>query len=230
MIGITFVSTFVSNHWQICFNDMCWALSSLLSWMPGWLESISTDIAQSMMCAISRIHNGHNVVFCFRHATPFHYHHDAWLLACVEHNKRLLVISCRGCVEDGISSFDYLFAIYRVTCVELAHSSRGDWKDVPIIHLIIIIESEVSTSPIVVIFFRGCVSEMVVLPYSVIYYIYLGNTETLFQLLIFSLLMFSLWYLQTIGYIMACRSCSFVCRSHHLIIIIMQTYLKALNY
>ena len=44
------------------------------------------------------------------------------------------------------------------------------------------------------------------------------------------LLMFSLWYLQMIGYIMACRSCSFVCKLHHLIIIIMQTYLKALNY
>ena len=55
--------------------------------------------------------------------------------------------------------------------------------------------------------------------------IYPGNTGTLFPLL-----MFSLWYLQMIGYIMACGSCSFVCRLHHLIIIIMQTYLKALNY
>ena len=56
-------------------------------------------------------------------------------------------------------------------------------------------------------------------------HIYPGNTGTLFPLL-----MFSLWYLQTIGYIMTCRPCSFVCRLHHLIIIIMQTYLKALNY
>ena len=56
-------------------------------------------------------------------------------------------------------------------------------------------------------------------------HIYPGNTGTLFPLL-----MFSLWYLQMIEYIMACRSCSFVCRQHHLIIIIMQTYLKALNY
>ena len=30
--------------------------------------------------------------------------------------------------------------------------------------------------PIAVIFFRGCVSEMVVLPYSVIYYIYISGT------------------------------------------------------
>ena len=44
-------------------------------------------------------------------------------------------------------------------------------------------------------------------------HIYLGDTGNLFQLLM--LLMFSLWYLQMIGYIMACRSCSFVCRLHH---------------
>ena len=55
----------------------------------------------------------------------------------------------------------------------MAHSSLGDWKNIFITHLIIIIKSEVSTFPIVVIFFRGCVSEMVVLSYSVIYYIYI---------------------------------------------------------
>ena len=60
-------------------------------------------------------------------------------------------------------------------------------------------------------------------------HIYLENTGTLFQLFVFSLLMFSLWYLRTIRYIMVCRSCSFVCRLHHVIIIIMQTHLKALN-
>ena len=55
--------------------------------------------------------------------------------------------------------------------------------------------------------------------------LYPGKTGTLFPFL-----MFSLWFLQTSGYIMAGRSCSFVCRLHHLIIIIMHTYLKALNY
>ena len=65
------------------------------------------------------------------------------------------------------------FCIHRVACVELAHSSLGDWKYIFITHLIIIIKSEVSTFPIAVIFFRGCVSEMVVLSYSVIYYIYI---------------------------------------------------------
>ena len=70
----------------------------------------------------------------------------------------------------------YYFCIYRVACVELALSSLGDWKNVFITHLIIIIKSEVSTFPIVVIFFRGCVSEMVVLSCSVIYYIYIPET------------------------------------------------------
>ena len=74
------------------------------------------------------------------------------------------------------SFFRFPFCIYRVACVELAHSSLGDWKNISITHLIIIIKSEVSTFPIVVIFFRGCVSEMVVLSYSVIYYIYIPGT------------------------------------------------------
>ena len=45
----------------------------------------------------------------------------------------------------------------------------------------------------------------------------------------FSLLLCSLWSVQIFGYVLACRSHSFVCTVHHLIIIIVQTYLKALN-
>ena len=49
-----------------------------------------------------------------------------------------------------------------------------------IAHVIIIIKSEVSTFPIV-IFFRGCVSEMCVTSYSVTYCIYIpGNREFVF--------------------------------------------------
>ena len=36
-----------------------------------------------------------------------------------------------------------------------AHFSLGDWKDISKAHVIIIIKSEVSTLPIVIIFFRG---------------------------------------------------------------------------
>ena len=44
-----------------------------------------------------------------------------------------------------------------------------DWKDISIAHVIIIIKSEVSTFPIVIIFFRGCVPEMFVTSHSVTY-------------------------------------------------------------
>ena len=48
-------------------------------------------------------------------------------------------------------------------------SVLGDWKDISIAHVIIIIKSEVSTFLIVIIFFRGCVPEMFVTSYSVTY-------------------------------------------------------------
>ena len=51
-------------------------------------------------------------------------------------------------------------------------SVLGDWKDISIAHVIIIIKSEVSTFPIVIIFFCGYVPEMYVTSYSVTYCIY----------------------------------------------------------
>ena len=51
-------------------------------------------------------------------------------------------------------------------------SVLGDWKDISVAHVIIIIKSEVSTFPIVIIFFRGCVPGMFVTSYSVTYCIY----------------------------------------------------------
>ena len=51
-------------------------------------------------------------------------------------------------------------------------SVLGDWKNIPIAHVIIIIKPDVSTFPIVIIFSRGCVPEMFVQSYSVTYCIY----------------------------------------------------------
>ena len=51
-------------------------------------------------------------------------------------------------------------------------SVLGDWKDISIAHVIIIIKSEVSTFPIVIIFFCSYVPEMFVTSYSVTYCIY----------------------------------------------------------
>ena len=52
-------------------------------------------------------------------------------------------------------------------------SWTGDWTDIFIAHVIIIIKSEVSAFPIVIIFFRGRVFEMFVTSYSVTYCIYI---------------------------------------------------------
>ena len=46
---------------------------------------------------------------------------------------------------------------------------------------------------------------------------------------LFSLSLCSLWTVQILGCVLACRAYSFVCTVHHLIIIIVQIYLKALN-
>ena len=45
----------------------------------------------------------------------------------------------------------------------------------------------------------------------------------------FLLLLGSLWWVQIVEYVLHCRSYSFVCTVHHLIIIIVQKYLKTLN-
>ena len=50
-----------------------------------------------------------------------------------------------------------------------------------------------------------------------------GKTGNLFSLL------WSLWWVQIVGYVLPCGSYLFVCTVHHLIIIIVKTYLKTLN-
>ena len=65
-------------------------------------------------------------------------------------------------------TFLIFLEICGVLCVKLAHSILGDRGDMFITHLIIIvIKSEVSTCPIIVIFFSGCVPEAVVPSYAV---------------------------------------------------------------
>ena len=47
--------------------------------------------------------------------------------------------------------------------------------------------------------------------------------------ILFSLLLCRLWWVRISGYVLVCRSYSFVCTLHHLITIIMQTYLQTVN-
>ena len=68
------------------------------------------------------------------------------------------------------------------------HSSLGDWEYIFLTQLIIIIKSEVSTLPIIVIFFRGCVSEVVV-PSYVVGFIYIPKSWVVFLSLLCRLMM-----------------------------------------
>ena len=189
-----------------------------------WYHHI--DIAQSMMCAISRVHNRHKVVVCFRHATPSPFitmtHDYSYALStkmlvgyivsrvCQTWDEffRLLFCNIWGCM-CWTGPFEFRWLKGYIYNPSYYHHQIGS------IHL----------SHCCHIFPWFCVWDGYIVISCHLLHIYPGSTGTLFPLL-----MFSIWYLQMIRYIMACRSCSFVFRSHHLIIIIMQTYLKALNH
>ena len=140
-----------------------------------------------LMCAISRIHNSLRSYSALDMLPPLiimmtHDYSMHWEKKC------LLGMSCRECVWDGVSSFDNIFEIYEAACDQLAHSSLGDWKDIWINHLIIIIKSEVFTFHIVVIFFLWlCVWDGCTIIFCHLLHFYLGNTETSSPLLMCSL-------------------------------------------
>ena len=147
--------------------------------------------------------------------------HGRW--AHVNVCKVYLVEVCLTCCQSPRSPF-VVITIYGVVLVRLAHFSFGDWKDIFIAHVIIIIKSEVSTLPIVIIFFRGRVPELFVKSYYVTNCICIPGIPGFF-----SLLLCSSWWVQIIGCVLACRSYSFVCILNHHIIIIVQTYRNALK-
>ena len=68
-----------------------------------------------------------------------------------------------------------------------------------------------------------CAWDVCCITFCHLLHIHSGKTGNLF-----SLLVCSLWWVQIVGFVLACRSCSFVCTLHHLIFIIVQTYLKTL--
>ena len=122
----------------------------------------------SLYCRVFGVCHGQDtyglkVVYCFRHFTASHIHNYSRVERALKTCKRLLSLSC-GCVSNMllVLSITNVIKIYGVVCVQLTHFSSGDWKDIFIAHVIIIIKSEVATFPIVIIFFRGRVSEMFV--------------------------------------------------------------------
>ena len=87
-------------------------------------------------------------------------HINVCRVSCGDMFNMLLVLSITFLQYKGLYVFNWPISVL------------GDWKDISIAHVIIIIKSEVSTFPIVIIFFRGCVPEMFVTSYSVTYCIY----------------------------------------------------------
>ena len=78
----------------------------------------------------------------------------------------------------------HFITIYGVVCFQLAHFSLGDWKDLSIAHVIIIIKSEVSTLPIVIIFFHGFVPCLLHHILSLIAYTFRENQDFVFIIIV----------------------------------------------
>ena len=79
-------------------------------------------------------------------------------------------------------------------CVQLAHFNLGNWEEISIAHVVIIIISEVSALPIIIIFrgrvpiiilFRGRMPEMFITSYSVTSCIYIPeNRDFVFSIIV----------------------------------------------
>ena len=196
----------------------------IIEWSSGLPDSlISTYIAQFMGFVLGRIRYELKVVFCFIHITAFHYHHCARQLTGTEYISMFveyLVEVCLTCCQSYRLLFIFI-AIYGVVCVQLAHFSIGDWKDISVALVIIIINSEVSIFPIVIIFPWFCAWDVCCIIFCDSWHIRNGKTGNLL-----SPLLCRLWWVQIVGYVLPCRSYSFVCTVHHHIIIIVQNYLK----
>ena len=144
----------------------------------------------------------------------------SWALATCKYS------SCGGVVNMLlVLSITFYFHYNKWDCMcSTGPFNINDWKDISIAHVIIIIKSEVSTFTIVIIFFRGCVCDVCCIRFCYLLNIHSGKTGNLF-----SLLLCNLWWMRMVGYVLAWRSYSLICTSHHLIIIIVQTYLNTLN-
>ena len=69
--------------------------------------------------------------------------------------------------------------LYVFNCITVL----GDWRDISIAHVIIIIKSEVSTFPIIIIFSGGCLSELHHI-LSLIAYMFRENREFVFIVIV----------------------------------------------
>ena len=187
---------------------------------PLWL-GLHTELMRALGDGIVISSNNSGVHFTYSFPSNFNPMRNLFLQSCnsMPSNTKKSVN-----VNTLVLLVTYLifFAICGVVCVKLAHSSLGYREDIFITY--IFITSEVFTFPIVVIFFHSCVPEVVVPSYAGSFIYILRN---LGLCLLFCAV---LWCVQIMKYIMVPWSYLFVCTLYYLIIIIMQTYLKAFNF
>ena len=104
-----------------------------------------------------------------------------------------LVEVCLTCCKSYRLPFIFI-TIYGVVCVQLAHFSIGFWKDISIAHVIIIIKSEVSTFPIVIMFsVVVCLRCLLHHILSLIAYTFRENREYILSSVWVTLSIFSQW-------------------------------------
>ena len=100
-------------------------------------------------------------------------------------------------------------------CVQLDHFSLGDWKDIFIAHVIIIIKiGGINLTHFSHIFPWLCAWGACYIIFCHLLYIRSGKTG-----IFSSLLLHSLWWVQIVRYVLVCRPYSFVCTLLHRIII-----------
>ena len=137
---------------------------------------------------------------------------------------RIVMTAVHGRITLTYHNVVWYQSTHGVVCVELAHFSsrwlKGYIYSSCYYHQI----GSIHLSRCYHIFPWFCAWDVCYIIFCHLLHIRPGRTGNLF-----SSLLCSLWWLQIFGYVLACRSYSFVCTVHHLIIIIVQTYLKALN-
>ena len=89
------------------------------------------------------------------------------IIVCLQMQGLIILMLKTECFSFGVNTMPVEALAHKV-----AECPQARYCQCWIAHVIIIIKSEVSTFPIVIIFFRGCVPEMFVTSYSVTYCIY----------------------------------------------------------
>ena len=180
-----------------------------------------------MGCVIGRVHYGIQVVFCFRYFTAYHYHHNSRLLAGIGNMQMLVKLIFWRCPQHAARPpITFHFHRYLWGCMCSTGPFQFRWLT-GYIHSSCYYHHQIGGINLTQyhIFPWFCAWDVCCIIFCHFLHIHSGKPGILF-----SLLLCSLWWVQIVGYVLACKSCSFVCTLHHLIIIIVQTLWRHWTY